>query len=486
VPKPHTPFQWCAMDDKDLVLRKQAWLKDEVRPTPVKLRMHPSDGSWLEGVLARGDRTLADVIEAAYRNGARFDSWEEEMKWDLWAAAFESTGVDGLRFLGTIPVTAKLPWDHISVGLEEGFLLKEYRKALQNRLSPPCGKVAGMFVQHTNLMDAEPDQRRLVCYDCGVACDMSQMREERLVFLRKLDAKVPPAPRPERGPGKVRPMHEQQPDRLPQGQAVRLRLCYRKVGRAAYRGHLDLIRVLPRIFRRIEMPLYYSGGFHPKPEMIFGPALSLGIASLGEYLDLKIDGERGFLLGEMPQLVSRLNAVTEPGIEWTAAALLGPEDPGISKVIARADYVVGIPHAVLAELGVDGPAALQARFDARLTLAESGGLTVIRDIEGVGKKVDVGKYLRAVRVGDGADVLAAAGIGGTLVPIALEVAVSGEGTAKSSEVIEALLGQKDVPTRIVRAALLAKDGLSPFDLPAIRPPRKVREPVATAVDPDVA
>jgi LmbE family N-acetylglucosaminyl deacetylase len=76
------------------------------------------------------------------------------MRWPVWAEAFEVTGVDAPLFLGTIPVHARLPWDHIDVGLEDGFLLREYRKALKSRLSPPCGKVAGAFVHHTNLLDA--------------------------------------------------------------------------------------------------------------------------------------------------------------------------------------------------------------------------------------------------------------------------------------------------------------------------------------------
>ena len=76
-------------------------------------------------------------------------------------------------------------------GLEDGFLATEYRKALQSRLSPPCGKVAGMFVHHTNLQDSVADKRKLVCYDCGVACDLSAMRGERLVYLKKLGADGP-------------------------------------------------------------------------------------------------------------------------------------------------------------------------------------------------------------------------------------------------------------------------------------------------------
>ena len=91
-------------------------------------------------------------------------------------------------FSNTIPVDARVPWDHFDVGLERGFLAREYRKALRSRLSPPCGKAAGMFIHHTNAADAEADRRKLVCYDCGVACDLSKMREERVVFLRRLGA----------------------------------------------------------------------------------------------------------------------------------------------------------------------------------------------------------------------------------------------------------------------------------------------------------
>ena len=99
--------------------------------------------SWLEGVFARGDRPLADVLERAYAHGARFDSWEDQMKIDVWEEAFARYGIDRAKYLGTIPVTARLPWDHIDVGLEEGFLAREYRKALQNRLSPALRQGGG-------------------------------------------------------------------------------------------------------------------------------------------------------------------------------------------------------------------------------------------------------------------------------------------------------------------------------------------------------
>lgn len=467
VPKPHTPFQWCAMDTREVVREKQGWLREEARATKVRLKLHGSEGSWLEGVIARGDRRLGDVIEHAWRNGARFDSWDERLLPDVWADAFEASGVDPALFLGTIPLSARLPWDHIDVGLEEGFLAREYRKALANRLSPPCGKAAGMFVHHTNTAEAEADRRRLVCYDCGVACDLSGMQEERLVFLRQLGADSPPPPPEPKPQERAKPKHRTPPTEIVQGRPMRLRFRYAKLGRAAYRGHLDLVRVLPRIFRRIGMPLYYTAGFHPKPDMTFGPALSLGITSLDEYLDVKLDRDVPFDLENLP---ARLNAVSELGIVFLDALVLGERDRRITRAIDEATYVAGVPHAVLAERGLGSPELLRARIETRRA---AGELTVLRSFEGIGKKIDVGRYLIEAEVGAGEDVLERAGIEGRLVPIRLRLRIEGSGAAKPTEALQAILGETDLPVRLVRESLHAHvDGkrVAPHDLAGLRRP----------------
>ncbi|MDQ2647082.1 MAG: TIGR03960 family B12-binding radical SAM protein, partial [Myxococcota bacterium] len=126
VPKPHTPFQWCAQDPIGEVRRKQFLLKDAARRVRgLNLRVHDSTTSVLEGVLARGDRRLSAVIEDAYLAGARFDSWEDQLKLELWQTALERHQIPLELFLGTIPVTARLPWDHFDIGLEAGFLARE-------------------------------------------------------------------------------------------------------------------------------------------------------------------------------------------------------------------------------------------------------------------------------------------------------------------------------------------------------------------------
>jgi len=493
VPKPHTPFQWCAMDDRETVKRKQQLLRDEARRTGVDLKMHASDGSFLEGVIARGDRSIADVIEGAYQRGARFDSWEERLELGAWRAAFEAAGVDPQRFLGTIPTSARLPWDHIDVGLEPGFLAKEYRKAVKNRLSPPCGKAVQRFVHHTNLEEHLADPKKLVCYDCGVACDLDAMKSERAAFLVSLGALRPRTPRaaaaaagaeasdasegatagatggattdaatpPKKGlaftPKKRPPVREDQ------GPGVRVRLCFEKLGRAAFGSHLDLVRLLPRLFRRIQLPLYYSVGYHPKPVMIFGPALPLGVLSLGEHVDIKLATTTPLELDTLP---ARLTESSLDGVRFTQALLLGSDDAKLGRVMDEAVYVAGLPRAALDALGLGGGAELASLIASR----RQGPLVVRRDVDGIGKRIDVGRVLLDAQVGVGAEALERAGLRGELLPITIRIRLAPDGSAKASEALTCLLGS-EVPARIVRSELLCRRGelsANPMELPKLR------------------
>jgi radical SAM family uncharacterized protein/radical SAM-linked protein len=340
VPKPHTPFQWCAMDTLDELARKQQLLRDTAaaeRPR-VKLKYHEKGISHIEGIMARGDRRVADVIEHAWREGARFDGWDELFDLARWQRALDACGVPAERYLGTIPVDARLPWDHLDVGLEDGFLAGEYRKALKDRLSPPCGKPFDTLLHHTNLADAEKDQRRLVCYDCGVACDLTMMRDERKRYLVQLGALAPTPPRAKERTPRVDGKKPVPAPQFAQGEGTRYRLRFAKLGRAAFISHLDVNRLLQRVFRRAHIALHYTLGFHPKPNLTFGPALGLGVSSLGELVDLKIDGPE--LSPE--DLVAKLNEVTPEGLVITAARRVIGEVPGLGRVIHAADYLLRV------------------------------------------------------------------------------------------------------------------------------------------------
>src|SRR6185295_3727792 len=115
------------------------------------------------------------------------------------------------------------------------------------------------------------------------------------------------------------------------GEPLRVRLGFEKLGRAAFASHLDLVRLLPRMLRRAGLPLFYTEGFHPKPDMVFAPALSLGIASLAEYVDVKLRAGT-----QIADLAERLASVSVDGLRFTGAHALGPNDAGLSKVIDEA------------------------------------------------------------------------------------------------------------------------------------------------------
>jgi radical SAM family uncharacterized protein/radical SAM-linked protein len=342
VPKPHTPFQWAAMDTLDGLGRKQQLLKAVqvgLRPT-VKLKVHDKGISHVEGVLARGDRRVADAIEAAWRDGARFDGWDEMFDLGRWKRAF--TVIEPERYLGTFPLRARLAWDHIDIGLEDGFLASEYKRALKDRLSPPCGKPVGSLVHHTNVSEAATDARRLVCYDCGVACDMTEMREERLVALRTLGAlePTPPRDRPARAT-KVKPAE----GLAGQGKGFRYRLRMTKLGKSAYVSHLDFMKLLTRLHRRAEIPMTYTMGYHPKPNITFGPALGLGVPSLGELVDVRLDAEL-----PADELITRLDEVAPQGVRFVSARRVPEGEPGLNKLVQAAELLFR-PRTPTAGLG---------------------------------------------------------------------------------------------------------------------------------------
>jgi len=448
VPKPHTPFQWCAMDSHDEIIRKQSVLRDEAATTRVQLKMHNSGGSWLEGMLARGDRRLAEVIHGAYDRGARFDSWDERLDLDAWTAALEDKGIDPSWFLGTIPVSARLPWSHIDVGLEQGFLAREYRKALRNRLSPPCGKTVGSFVHHTNVQDAETEKRRLVCYDCGVACDLTQMKAERIGFLQSMNALEPrealvrPEETLEEGMVDRRPFHG-----VDQGPPMRIRVGYRKLGRTAYASHLDLVRSFPRMLRRVGLPLYYSEGFRPLPRLTFGPALPVGTASLCEHVDIRLRAAED---PDLDNLCERLNDAAIDGIEFFEHRVLGAHDAALNRVIEETDYVAALSKQELRDLGVPNEETLRILLSKRPT-----DLHIDRDIRGVKKRVDVGAALVDIRMGHGQNALAQAGLAGDLVPITITLRLGGRTTPRPGEVLRALTGIDELAPRVVRSGFFA-------------------------------
>ena len=474
VPKPHTPFQWAAMNSREEVRRKHQLLADHARRLRVDLRPHENAQSQLEGIFARGDRACGELLLRAYRLGCRFDGWNDQLaagKWDQ--AIAEATtlhGFDPARYLSALPETARLPWSHLDMGVEESFLLNEYRKAQTIRTSPPCGKPAHELLHPKSVEEAlAASSKILVCYHCGVKCDLTAMKADRLFFLRRMNAWSSPQTVPlsiQRQAGVPRP-----PKPHPvvgTGEVHRYRLRYAKLRAAAFLAHLDLVRHLPRAFRRAGFSLFHSVGFHPKPALSFGPALGLGLPSLGEILDVKLIDDV-----DPQELLARLRGVSLPGIRFLEAVAMTDADPSMGRVLCESHYLVrGISQEQADE-------ALRRFHSGEPLIAERRERADSRR-EDLRDPVDIRVSLRDLsrynpNPGD-AEILAWPVSDETWMSFA--VRVSTEGSARPMEVLAALWGPDHAATcslaRLGHSARPPKSvdipPVDPLDLPALRVP----------------
>jgi len=139
VPKAATPFQWCGQIPYEEVERRIALLRASHVHKGIDIRWHDPETSFIEAAMSRGGREMADVIEEAWRRGARFDAWTEQFDFGRWLAAGEAVGVD-MRAAAqrSWALDDVLPWDHISSGVRKEYLAREYRKAEGGETTPDC------------------------------------------------------------------------------------------------------------------------------------------------------------------------------------------------------------------------------------------------------------------------------------------------------------------------------------------------------------
>ena len=149
VPKPFTAFQWAKQDTRDMLIEKQNTLKSAIKSKRIRYNWHDNKTSYLEGVFARGDRRLSEVIIKAVENGCKFDGWGEHFKFDVWMQTFDELGIDPNFYTARERSYEEvLPWDHIDIGVTKNFLMRENEKAKQSVTTPNCRqKCAGCGVK---------------------------------------------------------------------------------------------------------------------------------------------------------------------------------------------------------------------------------------------------------------------------------------------------------------------------------------------------
>ncbi len=299
IPKPHTPFQWEAMEDETTLRDKQIFLRRLLkRMRNVQVKDQPLEGSFLEAVFSRGDRRLSEVLQRAWSGGARFDSWRDHFRFDLWREAFAGAGIDGRPYSGPLPRSAVLPWDHIRTGVKKAFLSAEYDKALRAEQSPSC---------------LETSCGR--CLGCYFFADLERS------FKKKVESPIP-----------LKSFLG-----YPSETALRYQAFYEKSGSARFASHNDLVNVLQRSLKRAGIEVHFTVGFHPKMQMSLVPALPLGMVGRGESFEYKSS-----YAVKQEDFLASVNRSVPPGIRFSGLIRVETRAPSLTDRIEAFIYSIDL------------------------------------------------------------------------------------------------------------------------------------------------
>lgn len=267
IPKPHTPFQWEEQISLEESRTRINRLKQLLPRQGFKIKWHDPEQSFLEGVFSRGDRRLSHLLEKAWEDGARLDSWSEQFNLERWQRAADACGLELESYLRRREIDEVLPWDHLHSGVDRAFLQDEQVKALARIYTPDC--------------------RNHGCQGCGL-CDFKTVRP--VVHQR---------PHTPVSPKKSGSWTREQPPR--QGHSYRVH--YSRLGDSRFFGHLEVLQLIFRTLQRASLPMLYSSGFNPTPKVSFSQALPVGVESLAETFDMELSRP----LASMEETVQLLN-----------------------------------------------------------------------------------------------------------------------------------------------------------------------------------
>lgn len=273
VPKPHTPFQWEPQHTLEEAMRKINWLKEKLKMPGIQVKWQDPKVSVIEGVWARGDRQLNRILVQAWKRGCRFDGWTDFFDYDRWMRVFAESGVEpSVLDRGAIDMAQPLPWDHIKIGVDREFLVQERQRAIDGKTTVDC--------------------RTGACSSCGV-CDFDRLRP--ISFQNhEMESRAPST----KAPAKLT------------DDVISYTINFKKMGKARFLGHLEMVKVFTRGLRRAKIPLKYSNGYHPMPKVSFGDTLPMGMQSENEHMRVILTREL-----DAKEIIDRLQSHLPAGIE---------------------------------------------------------------------------------------------------------------------------------------------------------------------------
>ncbi len=317
IPKAYTPFQWVKMITIDKALEKIFYIKRNVKSRRVKIKYVNPNVSFLEGLLSLSGRYISKVIEKAYKDGARFDGWQEHFSLDRWIKACEECNINFNEILYTDKSQDyAFPWDNVDIKVNKDYLYNEYLKSKEGLLTDDC---------------------RIKCFEnCG-SCDSkikrdfdtsdNQFSEDELQkILSKYSSK-------EEGNDSIKTL-----DYLSKESIGKIRIRFEKKGLAKFIGHLDLTYLIFKIIFLSKVPILFSKGFNPTPKMEFSPPLSVGIESNDEILEFKV-----YEKVDLEKLLENFNSYSFNGLRFKSAIFISNENT-LSKRLRSFDYSITVTN----------------------------------------------------------------------------------------------------------------------------------------------
>ncbi len=419
VPRPHTPFQFERQDGLDQTQAKLRWMRKHVSGAGVGVKYHDLGATAIEGMVSRGGRETADLIEGAWRRGARFDGWTEQLRMGAWTQALAGLGLTlGDRFR-ELREDEPLPWEVVTYGIGRAYLVRERHKAYAGVATEEC-KLSRCSA--CGVCDFEALQNRLADETRGSRGSGLGVREDCQPAGSELPCPHPLAPSPHRT----------------------IRIRYAKDAPLRFLSHLDVLRELTRTCRRADVPLVYSEGLAPRPRISAGPSLATGWTSESEWMDLELPGE--WDARRLTDLLERLNRRVAPGLRFLAAGVLPGQCLSLSASVERSLYRATLPEPTFE------PAFAERDAGCRAFLARDA-VRFERERDGKSRTVDLRPFVYDLAALDGRSVL-------------LELRTASDGSAKPTEILEAACG---VPRHLLPLILIHKtetrlaDGGSPLD-----------------------
>jgi radical SAM family uncharacterized protein/radical SAM-linked protein len=330
VPKPHTPFQWHAQDTVETLNEKIDYLRQQFKKMRgVKASFTTPTLSKLEAVISKGDETLADVIELAYRNGAYLDAWDETKPFAKWFDAMQALGVDEEAYTRerlTDPDEA-LPWDVIHMGLDKSWLRNEWERSKIAASTTPCFDECSLCG---------------VCTEFGIWPTFTKALPEaeddppvgESVELLEL---VPPEHTQE---FPVEEKADSAIQRLTPDPVQTLRFTWQKKGSLKYIGHLDWMRLIQRAIRLSKLPVAYTKGYNPRSMISFGPALPLFVEALADFVDVSL-----YEAISLDGLLEKINPHMPEDAQVTHVEAMSAHASSIEKMLQSMHYFAITPCA---------------------------------------------------------------------------------------------------------------------------------------------